>query len=106
MSSEEPTRSGQVLIGEDLVSELEALRAENSALKRSEALLRAVVDGIDDPVYAQDDRGRYLLVNSAAARLLGRAAGEIIGRDDAELFPPETARRIGEAGRRVMAEGR
>ncbi len=91
---------------EGLVAELRASRAEIAALRRSDALLRAVVEGIDHPVYAKDERGRYLLVNGAAARVLGRTADEILGRVDAEMFPSDTAGRIAEASRRVMAEGR
>ncbi len=90
---------------EELVSELRAIRAENAALRRSEALLRAVIEGIGEPVYAKDDRGRYLVVNSAAVRRMGRAADEIIGREDPQVLATDIARRIGEAGRRVMAEG-
>ncbi|KAJ3050440.1 hypothetical protein HK102_012300, partial [Quaeritorhiza haematococci] len=72
-------------ISEELVDELRALRAENSALRQSESLLRAIVEGIDHPVYAKDEWGRYLLVNEAAAKVMGRTADEILGRVDAEL---------------------
>jgi signal transduction histidine kinase len=36
-------------------------------LETTNATLRAVIDGIADPVYAKDAEGRYLLVNPAAA---------------------------------------
>jgi PAS domain S-box-containing protein len=90
---------------EELLAELRALRAENDALRRSEALLRAVVEGIVDPVYAKDQQGRHLLVNPACARVLGRAVVDVLGLEDADLYPPETARRISEDDRRVMVEG-
>jgi hypothetical protein len=44
-------------------------------------------------------------VNSSAARILGMPKGEIVGKDDAQLLPPETARRLAEADSRVMATG-
>jgi PAS domain S-box-containing protein len=57
-------------------------------------LLRAVVEGVDVSVYAKDEQGRYLLINPAAARVLGRTAAEVLGRVDADLFPPDSARQI------------
>ena len=86
-----------------LSAKLRSLRAENAALRRSESLLRAVVEGIDDPVFAEDSGGRILLINGAGARRLGREAGEVVGRAVTDLFPPEDARRIRESDRRVMA---
>src|SRR5262249_55471640 len=48
---------------------------------------------------------RYLLVNPAASRFVGKAAGEVLGRDDTAVFDPESARRVMERDRRVMAAG-
>lgn len=57
-------------------------------------LLQAIVEGSTDAIFAKDLEGRYLLYNSEAARQMGRPAELVIGRDDTELFPPETARSI------------
>src|SRR5205823_10211009 len=43
--------------------------------------------------------------NSSAARLLGRPAGEIVGRDDAALFPADQAGRSREVDARVRSRG-
>jgi signal transduction histidine kinase len=40
-------------------------------LATTNAMLRSVIDGIADPVYAKDADGRYLLVNRAAERASG-----------------------------------
>src|SRR5262249_56874942 len=42
---------------------------------------------------------------TAGARFLGRTVAEVIGKDDTELFSPETARLIMEGDRRIMATG-
>src|SRR5262249_34972705 len=39
------------------------------------------------------------------ARYLGRTVAEVVGKDDTELFSPETARLIMEGDRRIMATG-
>jgi PAS domain S-box-containing protein len=71
----------------------------------SDDILRAVIDATPDAVFVKDLEGRYLLVNDAAARFLGLAPEDILGRNDFELYPLETARRFVEADRQVLATG-
>jgi diguanylate cyclase (GGDEF)-like protein/PAS domain S-box-containing protein len=54
---------------------------------RSRALLEHVLEATTDSIYIKDLAGRYLLVNSAAAELIGRPGAEIIGRTNDELIP-------------------
>ncbi len=77
-----------------LVFEIKALRDENAALKRSESMLRLVVDAVGDSVHAKDEEGQYILANPATARVLNRTVAEVIGQDDTALFSPEFARQI------------
>jgi len=72
------------------------------ALQYRHDLLQAVIEGIPEAIYVKDLQGRYLLMNSKGARLVGRALEEVIGRDDSALFDSETAQRIREIDRRVM----
>jgi len=67
------------------------------------ALLHAVVEGIPDAVFVKDRQGRYLMINSAGARFLGKSVEEVLGKDDRELFTPETALPSMEDDRRIMA---
>ena len=55
------------------------------------ALLNSVIEGTTDAVYVKDCDGRFLLVNGAACKMVGKSAEEILGRDDRTLFSPETA---------------
>jgi PAS domain S-box-containing protein len=80
----------------------ERQRAEH-ALIESHSLLNAVVEGTADAVFVKDLEGRYLMINSAGARAIGKTVGEVIGKDDRELFTPDTAGPIMEADRQVMA---
>ncbi len=70
----------------DITSEKEV----EDALQRKHALLTAVVEGTSDIIFVKDHEGRYLLVNSMGATVLGRQIEEIIGCTDAELFPEGT----------------
>jgi two-component system cell cycle sensor histidine kinase/response regulator CckA len=49
-------------------------------------LLQAVIDGTPDAVFVKDLALRYLLMNAAGARFLGRPVEEVLGKDDLELF--------------------
>ena len=74
-------------------------------LQETHGLLGAITEGINDAVYVKDLQGKYVTINGAGASLLGMSAEEIIGRDDAELYEPETARRVMEGDREVMDAG-
>jgi PAS domain S-box-containing protein len=74
-------------------------------LLQSHTLLQAVIEGISQAIYAKDTHGRYLLVNSAAAQIIGKPIEEILGQDDTALFPLDTAPRFMEADRRIMERG-
>jgi PAS domain S-box-containing protein len=65
-------------------------------------ILKALLQEATDSIVVKDAEGRYLLINPAGARFLGRDAEEIIGKTDFELFTPETAQRIAESDRHVM----
>jgi PAS domain S-box-containing protein len=80
-----------------------ARRRVERALEESYSMLEAVVEGTTDSIFVKDAQGRYVMINSAAARLLNRPRKEILGRDDAAFFSPQEAREIRETDRRVMA---
>lgn len=82
----------------------ERARAEEE-LRESHALLRSIVEGTTDPIFVKDAEGRYLLVNSACAEVMGRPAEGIPGKQDTELYPPEVAERLREVDRRVTGGG-
>ncbi|WP_293351686.1 MULTISPECIES: PAS domain S-box protein [unclassified Microcoleus] len=63
-----------------------ALDAESQEL-----LLRALIDSIDDRVFAKDRNFRYIFVNQSFAAYLGKKVEEIIGKDDLELGFSEAA---------------
>lgn len=59
--------------------------------RRLTELLRAIVEGTTDAVFVKDRQGKYLLLNEATSRFVGRPVHEILGRDDRELFAPAHA---------------
>lgn len=70
-----------------------------------EEVLRAAVDCAPVPIYVKDLERRYLLANRVTHELAGVEPGELIGRTDAEVLPPEAETLIRESDMRVLREG-
>ena len=75
------------------------------AIPNSFDILQAVIDATPDAIFVKDLSGRYVVVNAAAARFLGRTPGEIIGKHDLELYPEETALRFIADDKQVLDAG-
>jgi PAS domain S-box-containing protein len=64
------------------------VKAKNNSARDSESqelLLRALIDGAPDRLFAKDRNFRYIFVNQSFAAYLGKNVEEIIGKDDIEL---------------------
>ena len=88
-----------------IVRDITERKQAEEALIQSHGLLNTVVEGTPDAIFVKDLNGRYLMMNSAGARFLGKAADEVVGKDDWELFTPDTAANVMESDRRVLATG-
>jgi len=75
------------------------------ALTQHRLVLETLLESTGDFIYMKDREGRYVFVNPAAAKSVGKSAEEIIGKDDRALFPEEHARHIMEKDRQIMASG-
>ncbi len=98
-----PFREGGRRFAVALVRDITERRRADEALRESFGLFNAVIEGTSDIVFVKDLRGRYLMINSAGARFLGQTVDEVIGKDDRALFAAETAERVMEADRQVLA---
>lgn len=67
-------------------------------------LLAAVADSSEDPIFAKDTHGCYMLFNRAACALLGKSQEQVLGRDDFSLFPADQAEMLQQQGRVVIAD--
>jgi diguanylate cyclase (GGDEF)-like protein/PAS domain S-box-containing protein len=74
-----------------------------AGLERSLATLQAVVESTPDAVTVRDLEGRYVLVNAAAARAMGRAVEALVGRTNADLL--QGGRALSDKDRRVVDTG-
>src|SRR5262245_21071012 len=80
-------------------------RAEK-ALRESEARFRGLLDHSPAVAFLMDEQGRYIYANEPFRRQFQRVGEDVIGRTAADLFPPETARRLQQQDRDVLAHNR
>jgi PAS domain S-box-containing protein len=97
--------AGKLLWYEGTVEEISERKRAEQALVESYSLINGVVEGTADAVFVKDLNGRYLMINSVGASFIGRPVDEIVGKDDRELFTPDTARLIRDRDILVMATG-
>ncbi|MGE5498908.1 MAG: PAS domain S-box protein [Syntrophothermus sp.] len=89
--------TGRMIEGEQILGFVrditERVEAEEE-LKKSQFLLKSVIEGSTDAIYVKDLTGRYIMCNNATARIMGKTKQEIIGRDDHFLFPEKGTEEI------------
>jgi len=97
------TTSGPVVIG--LVLDVTERRQTEAALRHSEQLLRAVIEGTTDAVFVKDLEGRYLLANPAISEMAGVPLKQIVGQDDHALFDARSVALIQQQDQAVLRTG-
>ncbi|KQQ97294.1 EAL domain-containing protein [Massilia sp. Leaf139] len=80
----------------------EQRRAVDELIERN-ALLNTILANVDAAIYLKDAQGRYLYANRPVLALYDRELGDLIGRTDRELMPPESAALVAEYDADVFA---
>lgn len=89
-----------------LMRDIAERKLAEEKLEAHNNLLREIVKGTPDAVFAKDLQGRYLMINSAGAEFSGRRSEDFIGRADEEIYPPNIARRFVADDRKVLESGK
>lgn len=84
----------------------DGIRHSQDERLRSLSLLGAIADASDDAIFAKDRDGRYLLFNRAAEQFTGKAAEDVLGRDDTSLFPAQEAAVVMANDQQVIRDNR
>jgi len=103
-----PWSSGEAALVEEVAertwSAIERIRAEALAA-RAERRAESILERMSEAHCVLDSDYRFLVVNAAAERLLGRERAALLGRTHWEVFPDSVGAPVGQAFRRVVEEG-
>jgi PAS domain S-box-containing protein len=69
------------------------------------AFVESLIEGLPNPVFVKDEQHRWVLLNAACCRFMGRSREELIGKSDFDFFPPEEARVFWAKDDEVFASG-
>jgi len=83
----------------------ELLQQDADALRQSHRLLNSIMEGVNEVIFVKDLRGRYVLINSPGAQMIGHSVSEVIGKTDFEILPAETAEAVTETDAQVLHTG-
>jgi PAS domain S-box-containing protein len=97
--------TGEHLGFSKITRDLTARREQDEALRQSEERFRLIVEGVHDyAIFMLDPGGRVMSWNTAAERIIGYRADEIVGSHFSRFYPPEAVLR--EAPERALALAR
>ncbi|MDH4187206.1 MAG: PAS domain S-box protein [Nitrospira sp.] len=74
-----------------IIRDLTERKKTDDALRRSNQLLKHIVDNTTAVIYVKDPDGRYLLANRQFERIFHLTADQIIGHTDHDILPRESA---------------
>ncbi|MEW5774280.1 MAG: ATP-binding protein [Thermodesulfobacteriota bacterium] len=89
-----------------LKSRIEDLKDAERNLQHQHQLIRTILDVTPDLVSLLDADLTYRQPNKAFAASVGKGVDEVVGKTDADLFPPEVAERRTAKNREVLSTGR
>lgn len=75
------------------------------ALSESNMLLRSILENTPDFIVVKDRQGSHVALNTNLANFIGKPIEEIVGKNDAQLFPPEDARQIIAKDQQIRTSG-
>ncbi len=94
---------GRVIGASKFARDVTEHRRVEQALRDSEQRFRTLVDYATDGIFIADSQGRYLDVNPAGARMLGRTREQMLTLGVADVVAPGEAGRIGPEFERLRA---
>jgi PAS domain S-box-containing protein len=83
------------------------LNKGSEELRNTETLLSDITNLSSDIIYVKDIHSRWIFVNPALERIIGRKADKLLGKNDLEIYSnPEIGKTILENDRRIIDSGK
>jgi PAS domain S-box-containing protein len=91
---------------EDMVAQRTAALARSEAQARqAAAMLDEVLENLPDPVWTKDAQGRWTMVNSACAAVIGQPRESLVGLGNREVLPAELVVVVAAEDERILRGG-
>ena len=62
-----------------------------SEIEASKKFLNYTLDAVADPIFVKDEQHRWILLNDAFCKLIGKQREELLGKSDYDFFPKQEA---------------
>ena len=99
-------REGHIIGSFGMSSDVSELVETQHILEREKNMLRSLIDGFPDKIFARDLDRRYLVVNKAMAEWVGaKSPDDMIGKTPAAYFPEVVVRTGKEEDQHMMETG-
>lgn len=85
--------------------DITAPRKMGESIRRSENQKRALLDNIPDLAWLKDKEGKYIAANESFSRACGVDVITVLGKTDADIWPPDVAGKYAVDDQEVMAAG-
>jgi sigma-B regulation protein RsbU (phosphoserine phosphatase) len=93
---------GRLIHYEGTVEDITQRKLAEEKLRDSEALYHSLVETLPQSIYRKDLEQHFTFVNQLFCQTLGRTAAEILGKTDADFYPPKQAAKSQREDRRVI----
>ena len=97
--------SGKIIGTQGIQFDITERKRAEEALQNSRALYFSLVENMPQSVFRKGRDGRFQFVNKRFCQGLKRSPEDIVGRTDADFFPPELAQAYRKGDLRVMETG-
>ena len=74
-------------------------------LEASKKFLNYTIDAVADPIFVKDEQHRWVLLNDAFCKLIGKQRKELLGKSDYDFFPKQEAEIFWEKDEQVFRTG-
>ncbi|MEG4457068.1 PAS domain S-box protein [Microcoleus sp. N9_A1] len=77
-----------------------------SELEASKRFLNYTIDAVADPLFVKDKQHRWILLNDAFCKLIGKHREELLGKSDYDFFPKQEAEIFWHTDQQVFRTGK
>ena len=89
----------------DAAKQLNKFKQAEIELQTNRKLLQTIINNALDNIYIKDIKGKYLLINEATEKAIGKSSSMVVGKDDFFIHPEEEAKMIVEMDQKVINGG-